>query len=102
MYSSLLNEEIIRARRDRKTMGWTALLIGSTLLALSFAPSRINSSGSICIAGFGLVLAGLTYLVTARSDDWKMEMRRQFARIICGLCVVATIIIMVLDNAPMR
>lgn len=98
MHSSFI--ETIRIQRDRRITSWVALLIGIVFLALPFVPSRIGGTGSVCIAGFGLVVVGLTYLGTARYSDWKMERYRDCARFICGLCVAATIIILVLENTP--
>lgn len=100
MHSSFLIQEHERIRKDHKIIGSLWLFVGVIFIAVSFLPSHLAGFGSICIGGFGVIVIGLTYLLTGRSLDQKVERWRGWANLFGSICALATIIILVLDNAP--
>lgn len=102
MHSSLSLEEVAQIQQDRKGMGWLSLVIGVALFAFSFFPCKVGGFASICIAGAGFAALGVAYLVTGRHMDKESDQQRWIAGFFWGICVIATIIIITLDNMPMR
>ncbi|HWU24344.1 MAG TPA: hypothetical protein VN086_01150 [Candidatus Paceibacterota bacterium] len=95
-------EEAAQVQQDHKSMGWLSLVIGVALMVFSFspipAPIKLGGFGSIFILGFGFAELGVTYLITGRHVDEESDQQRWIAFFIWGVCAVATIVVIAVDN----